>query len=43
MQQYYREVAKQRDICKIWNPKVNNLLLDLRVVKYILSLKYQFM
>ena len=25
------------------NPKVNNLLLDLQVVKYILSLKYQFM
>ena len=50
MQQHYgegREATRHMqdmefsyDAC---NPKVNNLLSDLRVVKYIKSLKYQFM
>ena len=50
MEQHYREgheaTRHMQDMefsYEACNPKVNNLLLDLRVVKYILSPKYKFM
>ena len=48
MQQYYRGREAMRHMqdmefsYQACNLKVNNLLLDLRVVRSILSLKYQF-